>query len=319
MSNKIRIPDDDQVGTPVHLSSVQLLDLVGEMAADERPWDPAWVVEIMDRFRAQQRRPRLATPAELDLKPIDMQHAPRDGTMLCLLVDYSGDDAAGPLEDTAEAAWTIGFNSLSNTGEDRWQIAGWCWSHDHFTEGPGKPIGWAPFLPDQLSDYGLYRIAVERRRVVEEEGYGPEHDDLYANAGELWRAAKAYLQGVEDLEDGSTGVVRDPTPPTGWPWAAAWWKPKTTTRDLERVGQLVVAELGRRKRALDRFLALVVEACVAGGAERDYAAAEVADAVPDFLEEEGIEVGHPDRDWGVSGATALADELVLRHLEGGQA
>lgn len=73
-------------------------------------------------------------------KPIGT--APKDGTMVRLLVDYS--EGGAPLDD-AERAWTIGFNNLSNTGEDRWQFAGWCWIHDHFTEGSGEPVGWLPW------------------------------------------------------------------------------------------------------------------------------------------------------------------------------
>ena len=69
--------------------------------------------------------------------------APKDGTMLRLLVNY--EDGSGALED-ADEAWTIGFNSLENTGEDEWQIAGWNWCHDCFTDGRGKVIGWLPFL-----------------------------------------------------------------------------------------------------------------------------------------------------------------------------
>lgn len=74
--------------------------------------------------------------------PMDL--APRDGTMLRLLVDYR--DGGGPLED-AEEAWTIGFNSFENTEEDRWQFAGWSWSQDCWCEGSGTPIAWAPFDP----------------------------------------------------------------------------------------------------------------------------------------------------------------------------
>lgn len=70
--------------------------------------------------------------------------APKDGTLLRLFVDYSGENASGSLED-AEQAWSIGFNSLDNTGEDVWQIAGWDWCQDCFTEGHGTVIGWLPF------------------------------------------------------------------------------------------------------------------------------------------------------------------------------
>jgi hypothetical protein len=210
------------MATEVQLSDAELLELVGEMAGEERAWDAVWVTEMMDRFRDQARL---------------------------------------------------------------------------------------------LADPGVRLIARERRRVVDKEGFGPEHDDLYTK-GELWRAAASYLEAVEDYEEGSTGVRPSIEPPRIWPWDPQWWKPKTTTPNLVRSGQLIAAELGRRARHRDTFLALVVEACVAGGAERDYAAGEVANSVPDFLAEEGIEVGHHDRDWGVSGAAALADELVLQHLEG---
>lgn len=77
-----------------------------------------------------------------------MEAAPRDGRILRLLVDYSGEDARHPLDDASEA-WTIGSNSFDNDGVDEWQFAGWCWSHDHFTEGRGRVIGWLPFHGDE--------------------------------------------------------------------------------------------------------------------------------------------------------------------------
>lgn len=73
--------------------------------------------------------------------------APRDGRMLRLLVDYSGEDAAHALEDALQG-WTIGFNNSDNDEEAEWQFAGWCWSHDHFNEGRGRVIGWLPFHPE---------------------------------------------------------------------------------------------------------------------------------------------------------------------------
>ena len=71
-----------------------------------------------------------------------METAPKDGTMLRLLVDYSG-DGANPLEDATQA-WTIGFNNLADTEDDVWQFAGWSWEQDCFTEGHGEVIGWLP-------------------------------------------------------------------------------------------------------------------------------------------------------------------------------
>lgn len=72
-----------------------------------------------------------------------MEEAPKDGRLLKVLVQYSGDDWT-PLEDAREA-WTIGFNALDATGDDEWFHAGWDWNHDCFTAGRGTVIGWKPF------------------------------------------------------------------------------------------------------------------------------------------------------------------------------
>ncbi|MGY8830076.1 MAG: hypothetical protein ACKVIS_11085 [Pseudomonadales bacterium] len=76
----------------------------------------------------------------------DMATAPRDGTMVRLLVEFTEHAT-----DDADQAPTIGANNFENDGEDRWQFAGWCWSHDHFTEGKGEPIGWLPMLDEPRS------------------------------------------------------------------------------------------------------------------------------------------------------------------------
>ncbi|OLU22991.1 hypothetical protein BVH03_22365 [Pseudomonas sp. PA15(2017)] len=75
----------------------------------------------------------------------DMATAPRDGTMVRLLVEFT----EHATED-ADQAPTIGANNFENDGEDRWLFAGWCWSHDHFTQGEGEPIGWLPMLNDPV-------------------------------------------------------------------------------------------------------------------------------------------------------------------------
>lgn len=90
-----------------------------------------------------------------------MASAPTDATMVLLLVDYTADDAGHALDDQ-DQAWTLGFNNDSNVGEDEgngWQFAGWCWSHDHFTDGRGKPIGWLPFAP--MVDPSLAKYVAE--------------------------------------------------------------------------------------------------------------------------------------------------------------
>ena len=84
--------------------------------------------------------------------------APRDGTLLLLLCRESDEERAGTEYNTnpveGEELWrTIGLNSLENTGVDEWQMAGWCWSHDHFTEGNGVPMRWMhlPSIPEDAA------------------------------------------------------------------------------------------------------------------------------------------------------------------------
>ena len=74
-----------------------------------------------------------------------MRKIPKDGRLLKLLVYYGTDKAYGPLED-ASIAWPIGFNQVKDTDEDLWEMAGWNWEQDHFTEGHGEIIDWTPFL-----------------------------------------------------------------------------------------------------------------------------------------------------------------------------
>lgn len=78
--------------------------------------------------------------------------APKDGTLVLLLIEPDG-DRENPLEDTAEGSRTIGQNNFENDGDDKWEFAGWCWSHDHYTEGHGTPSHWQP-LPGVISASG---------------------------------------------------------------------------------------------------------------------------------------------------------------------
>jgi hypothetical protein len=73
-----------------------------------------------------------------------MKSAPRDGTLLLLLI-VSDEEVGTPLEDTDGPSRTVGFNNFDLDGEDEWKVAGWCWEHDHFTEGRGVPVAWQLF------------------------------------------------------------------------------------------------------------------------------------------------------------------------------
>jgi len=97
---------------------------------------------------------------------MDMASAPRDGTMLRLLVEFEEHST----EDAAQAP-TIGANNFDNDGEDRWQFAGWCWTHDHFVEGKGVPVGWLPMLQDHQAPVALPDgYCIMPRRLTAENG-----------------------------------------------------------------------------------------------------------------------------------------------------
>lgn len=83
-----------------------------------------------------------------DPKWRDMDSAPKDGTLVRLLVAFSDH----PTEDADEAP-TIGSNSFDNDERDEWTFAGWCWDHDHWTHGQGIPLGWLPMI-DTHADAG---------------------------------------------------------------------------------------------------------------------------------------------------------------------
>ena len=84
---------------------------------------------------------------------------------------------------------------------------------------------------------GVERIAAERKRQIESEGWTPTHDaqhELY----ELARAAACYAERAF--------LGPDVTVPRAWPWAEEWWKPGDPIRMLEKAGALIAAEIDRR-------------------------------------------------------------------------
>lgn len=72
-----------------------------------------------------------------------MHTAPRDGSMLRLLVLFTEHST----EDN-DYGVTIGAWPAEGDDDAEWQFAGWCWTHDHFTEGKGVPVGWLPLIGD---------------------------------------------------------------------------------------------------------------------------------------------------------------------------
>lgn len=73
-----------------------------------------------------------------------MSTAPKDGTLVRLLVDFD----AHPTDDNESDPHypTIGANNFENDELDEWLFAGWCWTYDRWTQGEGTPVGWMPML-----------------------------------------------------------------------------------------------------------------------------------------------------------------------------
>jgi hypothetical protein len=85
-----------------------------------------------------------AVAAEPVALPIET--ASKNHTWVRLLVDYSDEQIAFPLFDSAKPSWTIGYNGEDDTGEPGWTFMGWDWDQDCIVEtNKGKVIGWLPF------------------------------------------------------------------------------------------------------------------------------------------------------------------------------
>ena len=95
---------------------------------------------------------------------------------------------------------------------------------------------------------GIERIAEERQRQIEQEGWTFDHDDEYENY-ELTSAACCYAQ----FGYGGPYSHRNSIPPN-WPWANKWWKPELDPiRNLEKAGALIAAEIDRLNRLKSKF------------------------------------------------------------------
>lgn len=100
-----------------------------------------------------------------------------------------------------------------------------------------------------MSQDGAQRIAAERRRQIEVEGYTPEHDAEHD--GDLIAAAKAYATAAYGVINADAdwpwnynyrGINAD----AYWPWDYASWKPSADpVRNLEKAGALIAAEIDR--------------------------------------------------------------------------
>jgi hypothetical protein len=91
---------------------------------------------------------------------------------------------------------------------------------------------------------GIERIAAERKRQIEEEGWTAEHDDQW-NYDELAMAALCYVIPGKDNHGKDNLFIKD-----RWPLNDGFWKPTPDNRirELEKAGALIAAEIDRLLR-----------------------------------------------------------------------
>lgn len=90
---------------------------------------------------------------------------------------------------------------------------------------------------EKIMKSGIERIAEERKRQIESEGWSKNHDSMYKN-NEIVKAAVCYALPKSE---------RAPFLIRFWPWNNLWWKPtpKDRIRELEKAGALIAAEIDR--------------------------------------------------------------------------
>ena len=90
---------------------------------------------------------------------------------------------------------------------------------------------------------GAERIAAERQRQIEAEGWDPEHDKSHRRQ-QLALAAVCYAMpaGLREMPIWKSSLWHKL-----WPWDSGWWKPTpgNRIRELEKAGALIAAEIDR--------------------------------------------------------------------------
>ena len=146
--------------------------------------------------------------------------------------EMTAEELAGKLNHIAAQA---GRGSIANTREQRREVVSVLFEAARCLKGPDTE--WDPGAMER-GDI-LDRIAAERVRQIDAEGYSAAHDDGHVR-GELAFAAAAYCSAA--------GRER----PDMWPWEPEAFKPRGKRRDLVRAAALIVAEIERLDRAAVR-------------------------------------------------------------------
>ncbi len=97
---------------------------------------------------------------------------------------------------------------------------------------------------------GIARIAQERRRQIDSEGWAPGHDDVHTR-GELVAAAACYVWAAQQqITQRDVTWRMQMNGPFNWPWEPTWWKPsEDPVRNLVKAAALIAAEIDRLTRA----------------------------------------------------------------------
>jgi hypothetical protein len=165
---------------------------------------------------------------------LPMDTAPTNGQMVRLLVDFEDNS----LEDTDQPVWTIGACYASDAEEEVWQFAGWNWSHDCFTEGHGKPVGWLPMLepePKQAKTVMSIPLSYGHLDANALEKVSKEHPNEYFLKGS---GVLKLITAIRELEQNSSEpegyklVPVEPTPEIIAAAAIAVW-PIASKEDIE--------------------------------------------------------------------------------------
>lgn len=133
-------------------------------------------------------------------------------------------------------------------------IVGWINFSWKIWQEKAVPDGFISIPEENLA---IFDVFAERKRQIEQEQYSPEHDDEY-DQNELIRAASSYLNHVVGrrwvCESKSFGVdvYQSEEAPDLWPWEPDFWKPKDPRRDLVRAAALIIAEIEKIDRNIER-------------------------------------------------------------------
>lgn len=98
-----------------------------------------------------------------------------------------------------------------------------------------------------MASDGVALIAAERKRQVDEEGWGEQHDDDHTDESMAWAAACYAAPGDIYRSFSLSGEWRFRDP---WPWERKWDKrlKHDRIRQLTIAGALIAAEIDRLSR-----------------------------------------------------------------------